>query len=790
MLLYESVSLISMAAAAAAAAGAVAPPVDVPLHPLRVASSWPQNASSAGHDQFRYGDIRAAVSVAAADLHSSTDGGPLAATVQVYWRRRDPNLNAKLVVVTDAAGRHMAVVSAHIERSCGVLTFEAGAGPATYFVYYLPYVEKGGGARLAFHWWNCSDQADRRCITTTELAAADPSQCTAAAAGVSTVVALESRDEFHSFQAMEMIAVESEVAAVVAASHGAPFAVFAESHARPVRMFDYLPAPWARNGSKALNGTAAPGSFFVFQIGVFAHTALPSVTLEYGAGLRNAKGDAIEPTAFRCFNLGGIDAEGKELQKQFSIPVETVGALWIGVDIPDTAIGVHTGSIAVRALGHTERVTLSLAVRGAAVDDHGAGDVYSMARLRWLDSTIGSNESDIPAPFTPVTVNEPSAGAALALKLLHRTVQVGPNGLPTSVQVAIPRVRRGRTIAPTTELLEGLAFDVLLSGGNDRSEKEVLPMAMVSSAKIVKHTDEGAAWQATLRNSQTGLTATVAGLLEFDSYLEMNVSLTAGQKAVDLADVLLRITPQPAIRRYMFGLAGDSGTETGLWSPLTWRWSNTTGNNLVWGGVQDGGIFLKIKGDGDAWNNPLYGKDFPVVPFVPRSWGGVSPDTNPGGINVTETEIVAFCGRQMLKAGESLTFLFDLAFTPSKPVDMVSHYQQRYLQLGYGGVPYMAPKEVKARGATVMTLHQGIKELVNAQGEVDSPPRGGLVNPYINYPFNKKTVATLTAISEQAHASGLAVKYLLRPILVYQPKELNRDSSPRFSTLWDKNGWI
>jgi hypothetical protein len=32
--------------------------------------------------------------------------------------------------------------------------------------------------------------------------------------------------------------------------------------------------------------------------------------------------------------------------------------------------------------------------------------------------------------------------------------------------------------------------------------------------------------------------------------------------------------------------------------------------------------------------------------------------------------------------------------------------------------------------------------------------------------------------------------YLLRATLMYKPKDLNRDWSPRFSTLWDKNGWI
>jgi hypothetical protein len=33
-------------------------------------------------------------------------------------------------------------------------------------------------------------------------------------------------------------------------------------------------------------------------------------------------------------------------------------------------------------------------------------------------------------------------------------------------------------------------------------------------------------------------------------------------------------------------------------------------------------------------------------------------------------------------------------------------------------------------------------------------------------------------------------KYLLRPILTYKPADLNRDWSPRFSTLRDKNGWF
>ena len=411
-----------------------------------LASSWPpKNASRL----FRYGDIRAAVSVASADISA---GGSPTATAQIFWRRRDPNLDVKLPVITDAAGASVQLVSAHYERSCGVLTFEASAA-GTYYVYYLPWVQKGQGAHLAFHWWNCSDQSDRRCVTevagrdvavSVRSSAAEPSQCGAEAAGASAaVVALESRDAFHSFTAMEFVAAENEVAAVIAASAGAPFAVFAETHARPVRMFDHLPALWARNGSRVLSATAAPGSFFVFQIGVFAHAALPSVTLEYGAGLVGAGGGAaIEAADFRCFNLGGTDAAGEVLHKVFPVAVGRVGALWIGIDVPATASGLHTGTIGVRGLGHVANVTLSLTVAGAAVAEHGAADLYGMARLRWLDSTLGSNESDLPPPFTPVGASSTGNDGTLSISLLHKNVSVEANGLPTSVTVALPQVRR------------------------------------------------------------------------------------------------------------------------------------------------------------------------------------------------------------------------------------------------------------------------------------------------------------------------------------------------------------
>lgn len=84
-------------------------------------------------------------------------------------------------------------------------------------------------------------------------------------------------------------------------------------------------------------------------------------------------------------------------------------------------------------------------------------------------------------------------------------------------------------------------------------------------------------------------------------------------------------------------------------------------------------------------------------------------------------------GARTLRSGEApVVFRFDMAFTPSKPLDLRRHWKSRYLQIGYG-VGYTDPQTVSQMGVTVATLHQGIGGMHNAS---DGTP--SMVNPYIN----------------------------------------------------------
>lgn len=234
-----------------------------------------------------------------------------------------------------------------------------------------------------------------------------------------------------------------------------------------------------------------------------------------------------------------------------------------------------------------------------------------------------------------------------------------------------------------------------------------------------------------------------------------------------LTDVQLCVPVSQLVLKFMVGM-GAPGRN---YSDLQWRWTNTTASNKLWLGRADAGILVDLKGDGAAWDSPLFGVDFPVIPFVPPTWGGVEalPEGNPYGMNVTDGMFVAFSGPRTLSPGASVTFRFDLVLTPAKNVDMDKHWATRTVQVGYG-MGYTTPDEVAAMGATVVTLHQGIGGFVNGslvRGESGdfllhfqhTFPPALQVNPYINYPFTDDVVPLLTNYTAQSNALGMATKY-------------------------------
>jgi hypothetical protein len=271
---------------------------------------------------------------------------------------------------------------------------------------------------------------------------------------------------------MELTATPEELADLLATPAHATGAgagalrVYAEPRERTVRMFDAVPADWARGGEKtSLALDASVGEYVTFQIGVFAPTAAALsnfsvefadlVSVEFASSGIGGGRVSVPASAFTCFNLGGVDYHGVTFDStaHYAVAAGAVGSVWIGLDLPTdvSSAGVFIGhlTLSADAAGGGGRATVNVSLRvsvtlpadGRPLPDHGDGDIYGLSRLRWLDSTTGIDDT-VPAPFTApklvaprasTVAAHPAAVGGFAVELLSKRVTVGADGLPAQV---------------------------------------------------------------------------------------------------------------------------------------------------------------------------------------------------------------------------------------------------------------------------------------------------------------------------------------------------------------------
>ena len=711
----------------------------LPVLPIVTAppGTWPQGGAPACGRGY-CGDVRAVLSLTAADIAADS------ATVQVFWRRRDPTPFNKTIIALDAAQAPLVVAQAAIESDCGVVTLtRPGLAPGTYYLYYLPFHQGSGGASVTFSWQGCNDTsaAEGNACVLGGSASASASVCAAVLpAAAAPVVRLENRDDFNAFTEMELLATPAEAAATAAAlgAVNAWVGVFPEPRERAIRVLHIdtpgrpvIPVRWTpgQQGPQASAApalgplAAAPGEFFTFQLGLWAFRgAIANVSYTASAFAPAAGGGAAIPaSALTVLNLEGSDVFGAPfVNTQYALAAGEVGSLWVGLALPAAAApGLYTGSVTLASPsggGAPIATAVTLNVTGAPVPYGGAAAVTSMARLAWLNSQRGL-EDTVPAPFVAVgAAPAPPGQRGLALTSLNKQLAVGEDGLPSGLTVAYPRVRSGAP-APSLHAVLGAPIAFTLHDATPGTPPAG-PPTLTAPAALLRVTNSSATWSATSTVPLAGgaaATLTTVGTLDFTSYLNFAVTISnAGAAPLALGDVRLTVPMAADNLGWVVGM-DDTGKEACVYEDRAWRWHNTSGANKLWWGRPEAGLVLNLKGEGVQWDSPMFGKDYPVFPYIPDTWGGVGAQgaaASPYGVNLTAGTAVAFSGPRTLAPGESVVFRFDLALTPSKPQDWTRHWATRTRQLGYD-VPYASPQAVSDMGVTVVTLHQGTPGIVN-----------------------------------------------------------------------------
>lgn len=596
--------------------------------------------------------------------------GP-AVLAHIQWRRRDRSPEKKAVLVFQPGSSQPVpdVAAPVVTRESGDIVFRAEVA-GDYEVYYLPYNPGVSNFDDPGTYFAPRDTASAAWKAPLQLADTGPE---AAWRNLphADLVTIQARGQFHRMDPMEVVATEAEVAGL-ARAHPAPYLLFPEDRSRAIRMPDDLPLDWVRRGpSSRFVGTARPGEYYPFQIGVWAvRKGIQRLSLTL-PDLTSRSGRKIPASQLECINLAGYDWLGRPIKRTFAVGNGQVRALWIGIQVPADARGEYTGAVTVKPAGMAATVVqVSLKVAGAALADGGVGDLARLSRLKWLNSRLGLDDEVLP-PYTPVTVQGETLGC------LDRTVRVGATGLPAQV------TSRGRQVlaAPMELALETAEGPIRFSGVGARITRRT-PGAVDRTATVAA---PGVAMASRMR-------------LEADGCVHFDVRVRA-DRAMDLTDTALEIPFSKQAAPYMMGLGMRGGARPARWD---WKWNVDKADNQVWIGDVDCGMQLTLQGDRDAWD---------VVTLhdagLPDSWS----NGGKGGCTVREeggrVVLRAFSGPRHLAAGQELRYRFRLLVTPFRRPDP-NHWNWRYGDLGGGHTP----------GANILHIHHA-----------------GAENPYINYPF-------------------------------------------------------
>jgi hypothetical protein len=668
-----------------------------------------------------------------------TVSGPVQAVIP--WRRPDHDPAAKaMIIVGKESGSPVAkkLVKEISSESCH-LAFQPMEGEGVYYVYYLPHRSTGGYyPKLSYLRREEAPEAGEELLLKEGQMDELPH---------ARIVSAQSIDDFHSFFPMEVIATREEVKKYVD-ENPMPYYLFPEYRHYPIRMNEHLPLHWVMGEIPAngLTDHVKKGEYYTFQVGVWS----PENDLEYlHLTFSNLIGDgAIIPSgSITCFNLGGTDLNGKPFQKRLDVPKNHVQALWFGIEVPARIQpGDYAGHVIIHPEGMpADTIFVHLGVGPEKVEEADSDIVQNMSRLKWLNSTIGSDTGFIAKPFIPLTVSGKS------IQILGREIELGVLGFPAQFY---------SWFEPEMTKL-GDRKEAMLGGPVELYVKDVRGQSIAwkgSEYSISRESQGLVEWHTTGKGAS--LSVEVNGSAEYDGMLDYRVALIA-HADTEIGDAGLNIPLMADAAEYMLGLGykGCRRPET-----VDWKW-DVAGRHQegAWLGAVNKGIQFVLRDEN--YERPLNTNFYRQKPLnAPPSWY----NDGKGGIRVRESGeavmVENYSGARKMKAGDTLHFNVRFLVTPFKLIDTKSHFTTRFVHR------YVPIDSVVAWKGTIVNVHHANE-----------------INPYINYPFYNTDLQK--AYIDEAHSKGVKVKlYNTIRELTYKAHELFAMRSLGFEIFNDGQG--
>lgn len=586
--------------------------------------------------------------------------------VSIPWRRIDADPGGKAVLISDEDGNLIANVSVlQVRSEVGVILFEA-KHPGDYFVYYLPHAEPKNETQRKKQIGTY--RAPERTATPSWQRRISPAAFTYPGMRwekfpKATIIEFQARTSLDSFWPMEIAATDDEVKALCG-KYPESVLMFLEDREHPIKMLDKLPYHWIQQGPQdKFRGEAFRGEFYVFQIGFYGNvlTSRSAVPVCVGFdGLRGAAGEIPASAWWSSRIAQSSDHNLNALQEPLQVSAGAIQVLWCGVQVPlDAAPGIYSGHIDVKFGKDSAAVVgFEMEVNQQFVRAGGDDQPWRLSRLKWLDSTIGS-ENTVTGPYTPIEVQGQN------VNVLGREIEIGQNSLPISVRA------KGQEIlnAPISLNIYKRSRAVEWKGICKREAAEPANVTFSSEGQ------------------GDGYDVWVRSTIEFDGAMLCEVTLTS-KRHQTISDIALEIPYIKDRVPYAAGMGLRGGVRPQRWKwgwaeqPEAWKEQGIDLGFFCWLGNVEGGLYCRLKSPLDDWKNK-----------------------NRGGVSIQEMEdqilLRVSCGPRVLEAHEVVHLTFHLLPTPVKPLNK-DHWHYRYAHA------YEPATEAQNQEATVINVHHSM----------------------------------------------------------------------------------
>jgi len=642
------------------------------------------------------------------EVGEKTDG---LVQVKIPWRRKDDNPQEKAVIIVDAKTNtpveNMQVLE--INNEFGHLFFEPNIGSSTYYVYYLPHQSTGSYYPKLHYIKPLESNTDlltsKYKLTSQQIESLPQAK----------ILSAQSIDDFNSFFPMEIIATKEEVSNFIQ-NDPKPFYLFPEYRERSIKMDDYLPLHWISKTEKVngLEDKVLRGEFYTFQIGVFAaFENLKNLKVQF-TDFKNGK-NIIPKEMITCFNTSGVDLNGVPFKKTMNVSLGKTQALWFGVDIPETTKpGDYFGQIIVKPEGSvSDTIFIKLHVLNKIIANHGDDSPKNMTRLRWLNSTIGTDPNFIVKPFEVVKIDDKT------ISIIGRDIELNEYGLPENISSYFTQEMTSLK-KDKEEILAGpIRFELINEDGkleNWNTNPYTIDQSYVSEAN----------WESI--NTSKNFRMRLIGSVEYDGMLDYKIQLIATNDA-KIKDIKLEIPMQKNAAEYILGLGFKGGKHE---EDIQWKWDVKKHQEGVWLGNVNKGLQYVLRDEN--YERPLNTNFYQTKPLnLPPSWynenkGGINISSNNGNVNIEN-----YSGSRIVSAGDTLNFNIRFLITPFKLIDTKEHFSTRFVH------KYVPIDSVAKWKGTIVNVHHANE-----------------INPYINYPFYN--TEKQKAYIDEAHSKGIKVK--------------------------------